>query len=318
MINRKAWGLSLLTMAFFAVDGRSEYREGIVYSHVGEHGLHMDAHVPEGHGPFPAAIIVHGGGWVAGERKHMVQPLFKPLTDAGFVWFSIDYRLANGKPAGATAQSGLENGIASALMLGTAVDDVRQAVAYVKEHASSYRVDVNRIALIGESAGAQLASMAALKPGPNGSVRAVVAFYGPSDLVALAKTSRHIPDSVRQAIKGTAWEDMLLAGLRDLSPVNWVRNDAPPFLLIHGTADTLVPFEQSKTMCDKIRAAGGACELYTVEGGGHGIRWWESAHLTAYKQRMVHWLEKELNDATIAFDARCELSALRGYRLENY
>jgi len=71
------------------------------------------------------------------------------------------------------------------LTLGTAVDDVRQSIAYVKSHAADYRVDPGRIALIGESAGAQLASMAALHPVPSGNVRAVVAFYGPSDLVKL-------------------------------------------------------------------------------------------------------------------------------------
>ncbi len=281
----------------FAASATSESRENIEYSRVGAQSLRMDAHIPDGRGPFPAVIIVHGGGWIAGERKHMVQPLFKPLSDAGFAWFSIDYRLASGRPSGANAQGGAGIDLASALLLGSAADDVRQAVAFVKEHASEYQVDPDRIALVGESAGAQLASMAALKPGPNGAVRAVVAFYGPSDLVTLAQTSRHIPDSVRQAIKGTAWEDLLLAGLRDLSPVHWVRKDAPPFLLIHGTADTLVPFEQSKSMCGKLVETGGACELYPVEGGGHGMRWWESASLTAYKQHMVRWLEKQLGDA---------------------
>ncbi len=191
--------------------------------------------------------------------------------------------------------SAAEGAIQSALLLGGAVDDVRQAVSYVKGHASEYRVDPDRIALIGESAGAQLASMAALKPGPNGAVRAVVALYSPSDLVQLAETSPQIPDSLRRAVKGTPFAELLLAGLRDISPVYWVRPDAPPFLLIHGTADTLVPFEQSREMCAKVRQAGGVCELYPVEGGGHGIRWWEADHLTSYKEHMIAWLKRELD-----------------------
>jgi dipeptidyl aminopeptidase/acylaminoacyl peptidase len=111
---------------------------------------------------------------------------------------------------------------------------------------------------------------------------------------------------------------MLVAGLRDLSPVNWVRKDSPPFLLIHGTADSLVPFEQSKTMCDKMVEAGGACELYPVRGGGHGIRWWESSSLTAYKHHMVRWLEKQLRNAEVAFDGRRNMPTLQRHRVEGY
>jgi acetyl esterase len=75
-----------------------------------------------------------------------------------------------------------------------------------------------------------------------------------------------------------------------------VRRGMPPFLLIHGTADTLVPFEQSKTMCARIREAGASCELYPVAGAGHGIRWWESnpAMARPYKQEMVRWLKERL------------------------
>ncbi len=265
-------------------------RASIEYGNVSGHSLRMDAHIPDGRGPFPAAIIVHGGAWVSGDRNHTVQPLFQPLSDAGYAWFSISYRLANGMGTGAT----LLTGAAPADRLGLAIDDVRRAIAYVKDHASEYRVDANRIALIGESAGAQLASVAALKPGANGVVRAVVGLYTPSDLVTLAATSENIPAWVRHAVQGTPWSDKLLADLRDLSPVTWVRKDAPPFLLIHGTADSLVPFEQSNVMCQKMRAVGGSCEVYPVNGGGHGIHWWEFLKLTGYKQHMIRWLQQEL------------------------
>lgn len=265
-------------------------RTDIEYGNVSGFSLRMDAHVPDGLGPFPAAIIVHGGAWVAGDKNHTVKPLFRPLSEAGYAWFSISYRLANSMGSGSTIQ----NGIAPALMLESAIDDVRRAIAYVKEHASEYRVDVNRIALIGESAGAQLASVAALKPRQNGAVRAVVALYSPSDLVTLARTSRQIPNWARHAFQGTQWEAMLLASLRDLSPVTWVHKDAPPFLLVHGTADSLIPFEQSSTMCEKLRAVGGSCEVYAVQGGGHGIHWWEFLKLTAYKEHMIRWLAQKL------------------------
>ena len=262
--------------------------ENVEYGRAGDFSLRMDACIPNGPGPFPGVIIVHGGGWVRGDRSVGVDPLFKPLSDGGFAWFSISYRLAH-EVTGSTVHN-----FPSSLFLGGAVEDVRQAIAHVKAHAREYKTDPARIALVGESAGAQLASMAALKPAENGSVAAVVALYCPSDLVALAKTMPQIPNSVRQAVARTPWADLLLAGLRNLSPINYVRKDMPPFLLIHGTADALVPFDQSVQMCCKIRQSGASCELYPVDGAGHGICWWESVHPTAYKQHMIAWLDKQL------------------------
>ena len=270
----------------------------VEYGQAGGTTLFFDGYVPPGPGPFPAVILVHGGGWVTGDKRASVQPLFQPLEQAGFAWFSISYRLATDihkKPQ----RDGLQSGVSAAeiqglLKLGTAVDDVRTAIRFIKGHASEYRIDPSRIALVGESAGGQLASMAALRPTPDTDVRAVVAFYSPSDLAELARTSERVPDSIRQAIQGTPWEALLLGGLRELSPVTWVRKDAPPFLLIHGTADTLVPFAQSTEMCDKLNAVGGVCRVYPVRGVGHGMRWWESDNVTAYKRVMIDWLEQQL------------------------
>ncbi|HVY93888.1 MAG TPA: prolyl oligopeptidase family serine peptidase, partial [Bryobacteraceae bacterium] len=73
---------------------------------------------------------------------------------------------------------------------------------------------------------------------------------------------------------------------------------APPFLLIHGTQDGLVPFAQSQAMCARLKATGNSCELFPIPGGGHGIRWWESAlpqEATEYKTEMVRWLRRILN-----------------------
>src|SRR5271169_2429417 len=82
-------------MIALAATARSEYREDIEYGRAGGYSLRLDADVPDGAGPFPAAIIVHGGAWVAGDRKRSVEPLFQPLSSHGFAWFSISYRLAN-------------------------------------------------------------------------------------------------------------------------------------------------------------------------------------------------------------------------------
>jgi acetyl esterase len=279
--------LFLFVMAA-AVSGKSF--ENIEYGNPSGYSLRLDARVPDGTGPFPAVIIVHGGAWVIGNRKRSVQPLFRPLEDADLAWFSIDYHLAEVDPA-SIATTGLA-AIASAR---TAVDDIREAVSYVRTHAAEYRVDPNRIALLGESAGAQLASMAALKPRPGSGVQAVVAFYCPSDLANLIQDNKQIPDPIRRALEGSQLGNALYSALRELSPINWVRRDSPPFLLIHGTKDRLVPFQQSIEMRDALQKAGANGEVYSVPGGGHGVLWWEGADLTRYKQPMVRWLKEKLS-----------------------
>ena len=184
---------------------------------------------------------MHGGAWVSGNRKTNVQPLFRPLSAAGFAWFSIDYTL-----------------VKDLAQLGAGIEDVNHAVTFIKAHAAQYRVNPHKIALIGESAGGQIAAMAALSNGPGTGVQAVVAMYAPTDLAALAKSSNYIPPSFRNALAGTPFEAILMAGLSTFSPINQVRRNMPPFLFIHGTADPLVPFQQSVNMCDRMKAVGAA------------------------------------------------------------
>jgi acetyl esterase/lipase len=254
----------------------------IEYARIAGTSLRMDAFIPESATKLAAVIIVHGGGWVAGDKRIDVQPLFKPLSEAGFAWFSINYRLAT-----------------DATQFGVAIDDVQQAIRYVKSHAARFNIDPAKVGLIGESAGAQLAAVATLRGGPETAVKAVVALYPPTNLVELLNTSTYVPPQIRDSVRGTPWEQFVLAGLAQLSPVNNVHRGMPPFLFIHGTADSLVPFQQSREMCDRMKQVGASCEIYPVEGGGHGIRWWESYPKLAagYKQKMVQWLKHELGAA---------------------
>ena len=132
--------------------------------------LRLDAHVPPGKGPFPAVILVHGGGWTAGNKTaNFVLPLFQPLTETGYTWFTIDYRLAPQYPYPA------------------AVEDVQSAIVFVKQHAGEYKVNTNRIALMGESAGAHLVNLVGARNQPPYDVAAVVSFYGPIDMVEFCK-----------------------------------------------------------------------------------------------------------------------------------
>lgn len=260
---------------FILIPARAEeHFPGVEYSRPNGESLLFDAVIPEGPGPFPAAILVHGGGWVRGDRHTEMEPLFKPLTKAGIAWFSIDYRLAK-----------------DPISFGVAIKDVESAVRFVKAHAAEYNVDPDRIALIGESAGGHLAAMDALSKDPAAQVKAVVALYAPTDLASLATNAGMIPDSIRENMTGTPWGGLILGRLSQLSPVQHLRAGMPPFLLIHGTNDPLVPIQQSRDMCTKMKALGNRCEVYAVEGAGHGMRRWKS---DAYQKVMLRWLANNL------------------------
>jgi len=254
--------------------GAQQLRD-IEFARVDDVALTLDAHVPEGAGPFAAVIVVHGGGFVAGDKQTYVKPLFEPLTRAGFAWFTINYRLAprHRFPA--------------------AVEDVERAFDYVRSHARQYKVAPDRIALVGESAGGHLVSFV----GARGGVRpaAVVSFYGPHDFEARARQQGEISKTTQAFLGVAAFDAPGLARLREASPITHVRAGMPPFLLIHGTEDRAVPHDQSLRMCEAMRKAGARCEVFTLEGAAHGVENWEkNPAFHTYKAKMIEWLKAVL------------------------
>lgn len=243
----------------------------------GSQSLRLDASIPEGPGPFAAVILVHGGGFTTGNKTTYITPIFAPLTDAHFAWFTIDYRLAP------TAQ------------LPAPVDDVISALRWVHEHAAEYKVDPKRIALLGESAGAYLVDYAAMVAPQELAPAAVVSFYGPHDL-----TYERAGETVNPGVAGlTGVRKPDAEGerrLRAVSPYYMVHEGLPPFLLVHGDKDQLVPYEQSPRFCKALRARNDECELFTVPGGIHGMGVWEQhPDQWAYKAKVVDWLRQELH-----------------------
>jgi alpha-L-fucosidase 2 len=230
----------------------------------------MDAYLPSAAAAVAAVILVHGGCWSGGDKQNNVAPLFSPIADAGFAWFSIDYRLA-----------------CDYTDLGNGAEDVRTAVRHVREQAAEYNIDPHRIALAGESAGAHLASLAALAGGDR--VSAVVSLYSPNDLRRLMLKSRLVPADLRALAATGELDDFLTA----FSPVRHVSPVAPPFLHIHGTKDHIVPYEQSELMHRALLAAGVESEIVTVPGGIHGMRHWPRSQ-TAWLRRMTTWLGERL------------------------
>ncbi|MDX2152962.1 MAG: alpha/beta hydrolase fold domain-containing protein [Bryobacteraceae bacterium] len=257
-----------------------ELRTDIEFARPGGESLTLDAWVPEGPGPYPTVIIVHGGGFVAGTKTSYVKPLFGPLTDAGFAWFSINYRLAPRHPFPA------------------AIEDTEAAVRWVRENARTFKVNPNRVALLGESAGGHIVSYIAATTARKLGLRAVVSFYGPHDLLARARSQGKVTDNVAQflALPGGDLTPEAEKRLAAASPITHARRGMPPMLLIHGTEDRAVAHSQSVAFQARLRELGVECELLTLEGAGHGVEGWEKrpADAAAYKAKMTAWLRARL------------------------
>jgi acetyl esterase/lipase len=277
--------LSLLALVLASVVFAAGQND-VEFARPGGFSLTLDLKTPEGNGPFPAAIIVHGGSFSHGNKRTYITPLFDVLSGAGFAWFTINYRLAPD------------------YQFPVAVEDVESAVRWVKANASKYHVNAGRIALIGESAGGYLVAYAGAHSGRGANVAAVVDFYGPNDLVLQTEKRRSEPDDpakppspgLMEFLGFKSWHDAgVVEKLRAVSPTSFISNRMPPFLFIHGNDDEQVPYEQSPKMCEAMRKAGAKCEIVTVEGGRHGMMSWEKdASRQHWKQDMVRWLERTL------------------------
>jgi len=288
-----------LLLALFALSSTGAFAgltSDIEYAHPGNESLKLDADIPDGTGPFPAVILVHGGGWSSGNKTTEISPLFAPLTKARIAWFSVDYRLAprDRYPA--------------------CVEDVEAAVRWVKAHATQFDLDPKRIALIGESAGGEIVDMVAVRATPDHPdtrVAAVVAFYAPCDNVADTQRRGGPSLSMQQLLgvpAGLPLSNTTLQALHDVSPIFFVSKNLPPYLLVHGTADKSVPYEQSLQWQAKLVALGVPCDLITVKDGPHVMGRWETLDAT-YKDKTVAWLETKLAATTPKTAVRRKLKA---------
>lgn len=252
----------------------------VEYGKADGESLKLDLFVPGGAGPFPAAILVHGGGWTGGDKsggsgKGFMVPMQEPLEKAGLAWFSINYRLAPKHPYPA------------------ALDDVFTAIRWVKAHAGEYHLDARRIVLSGESAGGHLVALAAARADVETRVAAVVPFYGLFDLVGDLKPGANLPDHFVKFMGRPTFDDRTQALMGEASPLRLIKPGLPPFLMVHGTVDAAVPYQQSVLLLEKLRENQVPCELLTIKDGVHGMIYWNVA-APEYPQQVVAWIKKTL------------------------
>src|SRR4051812_25588069 len=136
----KLFSIAVAALLLAGTARAAEIQKDLQYAAPGGVPLLLDARVPDGPGPFPAVVIVHGGGWSGGDKADPkeVRPILDPLTAGGIAWFSVNYRLA------------------PQFRYPACIEDVEAAVQFVKTHAKDFRVDPNKIALSGDSAGGHI------------------------------------------------------------------------------------------------------------------------------------------------------------------
>ncbi|ASU85814.1 alpha/beta hydrolase [Nocardiopsis gilva YIM 90087] len=248
-------------------------RTGLVFADRDTGPLVLDLYLPppsKASGAPPVVAWLHGGGWFTGDR-HLAPDLRRYFASRGIAMASIEYRLSGHA------------------LFPAQLHDVRAAVRYLRRNAAGLGIDGGSIGLWGSSAGGHLAALAGVTghletlagepdigPEPDASVSAVAEGYGPVDLLTAATESDLAALALADADRP---ETRLLGGspsqlpdqARAASPLSFVTAAAPPFLIVHGTADPAVRPSQSALLHNALAAAGVESTLYLIDGFGHGF-----------------------------------------------
>lgn len=254
--------------------------------------LEMSLLVPRTNDLKPAIVYFPGGGFISADHEKFID-LRMALAEAGFVVAAAQYRTVPNKyPA--------------------LVEDGKAAIRYLREHSAEYGIDPTRIGVIGDSAGGYVSQMMGMTNGEkafdkgqfldkSSDVQAAVTMYGISNLLeigdgfpdAIAKV--HQSPAVTEAllVNGTAFADFPGASIGSnpekalqASPMGHVDGTKPPFLIMHGSADTLVSPRQSVQLFEALKKKGDKVEYVLVEGAGHGDLTWYQPPII---DRVVDW-----------------------------
>ena len=214
-------------------------------------------------------VMIHGGAWIGGDKSDFVlgiDTLKKRLPD--YAIFNINYRLSTG----------------TVNIFPTQEQDVKYAVEYIYGKASDYLVS-NKFVLLGASAGGHLAMLQGYKDSIPVKVKAIVSFFGPSDLVDMyinpAGGNPLLTVALGQAVGKTLIQDPQL--YLQSSPINYINSSSPPTILLHGGMDPLVRPEQSSTVRDKLVLFGAIGQYVFYPTGGHG-NWDAATYTDAYNK----------------------------------
>jgi len=250
-------------------------------------GQHLQVNLARpksGDGKFPAVVCIHGGGFRAGKRESY-DKLCLTLAQNGYVAITVTYRLAPAYPFPA------------------AVLDCKSAVRWLRANAAKYHVDPARIGVTGGSAGGHLAQFLGVTAGvrefdagenldQSSAVKCAVNFYGPSDFTKSYGASTDASEVLPLFFGGdlsTKRREHIVG-----SPLYWATPFAAPTLIVHGTKDDHVAYEQAVWMRDRLKACEVEAELLTFEGAGHGFK---GADAEKAEKALLAFFDKHLKPA---------------------
>lgn len=220
---------------------------------------------PTGKASYPVVIWIHGGAWMLNDKyadmSYMTETI-RALIDSGYAVASIDYRWS------------------TQAIFPAQIQDCNQAVEFLYQNASKYRLDRNRLALMGFSAGGHLANLLGLSNDnkvkdfyatgekPHFKIKLVLDFYGPSDFFTLKGNDNKDPrNPITLLLGGMVSDKPSLA--KEASPITYIDKNGPPFLIVQGEKDQSVNPDQSISFNSKLNAAGVKSELIVVPGAPH-------------------------------------------------
>lgn len=286
--------LVLLLLLAAAVAGKASAAAPRVWEFTEQHDVSYgpqpkevgDLYVPAGprSGLRPAVIVIHGGGWINGQRSTNSW-LSTLIAARGFVVFNIDYTLGEADKPPTYWPAPLA--------------DAQLAVRWLRAHAKEFQIDPARLGAVGDSAGGTLAvflgvldhpipsSQAHLLDQEKSNVQAVVSAFGVMDLAALGDSASVMLDGMFGSKTPPA------NAVQAVSPLPLVTNRAAPMFLVHGDSDNFVPIEQSQRLLQTLQSHQVTASL-SIYAGGHGFEGARSADINAIFAQEVAWLGERL------------------------
>lgn len=232
------YGAKIMDMTYCTMDGEAQK---------------WDIYMPAGGGPWPVVVNIHGGGWMTGDKEGATG--FGGELREGYAVVSINYRLY------------------PAIRFPKMVEDVKCAIRSLRAHATQFNLDPNRIAVVGVSAGGHLAAL--LGTSDQSAGWDVGEYLDQSSRVQVVVALAPATDLSQQFLEPTNQIQLLdLFGPQNLvlaSPITHISPDDPPFLLIHGDQDKLIPVQQSQSMYAKLEEAGVPAELLIIKNAEHSL-----------------------------------------------
>ena len=198
-------------------------------------------------------IMVHGGAWFSGDKTELNEyiPVFKQRL-SNYAIFNINYRLATASAAN---------------IFPAQENDLKAAFEFIKNKAGEYKFNMEKLAVLGASAGGQLAMLQTYK-NSTPKVKALVDMFGPTDMAALYSASTPVTQAGLQVLlAGTPAANPSL--YQSSSPINFVTAQSPPTLILHGSLDPIVPIAQSNALKTKLQTMGVTVQMVTYPTEGH-------------------------------------------------